>query len=135
MSEFYRQSRLARQSLRNPDGVYLIVEDDQKLSRLLCKVLEKYGKRADTVETVKAAKEYIDENAESIICVVIDIGLPDGSGSEIAAWIGERHPDIPFFMHTADSTRADSAKKDNPHTEIVMKGDIKSFLEILGIEV
>lgn len=135
MNEFYRQSRLARQSLRNPDGVYLIVEDDQKLSRLLCKVLEKYGKRADTAETVKASKEYIDENAESIICVVIDIGLPDGSGSEVAAWIGERHPDIPFFMHTADLAKADKATMSNPHIEIVMKGDIKSFLEILGIDV
>lgn len=79
----------------------LIVEDDTKLARIVKAYLEGADFRVVHAST---AKETIQKaEAEPPLAVVLDLGLPDGSGEELCQSLKELG-DFPIIMLTAKSS-------------------------------
>lgn len=80
--EFVRQVRAllsGRRSRCQPR--VLIVEDDLHMARLLKRVFDGAGYRAETVHGLQAAREAIPQTAFDV--AVVDCGLPDGEGDAL----------------------------------------------------
>jgi len=56
----------------------LVVEDDPSTSEMLCDWLVGEGHTVDSVDTVAAARQYLEHRAPEL--VLLDLGLPDESG-------------------------------------------------------
>jgi DNA-binding response OmpR family regulator len=79
----------------------LLIEDDASLGATLHERLEREGYRVDWAPTAAAARPFFEENEYDL--AILDVGLPDGSGFELASWIKGQSP-IPFIFVTAMST-------------------------------
>lgn len=78
----------------------LIIEDDQKLARIVRVYLEGADFRVSQASSVKEALRKLSE--EPPLAVILDLGLPDGSGEELCQDI-KALGDIPVIMLTAKS--------------------------------
>lgn len=78
----------------------LIVEDDQKLARIVRAYLEGADFRVTHASSLAEARTKLD--AETPLAVILDLGLPDGSGEELCQDI-KALADIPIIMLTAKS--------------------------------
>jgi len=78
----------------------LIVEDDQKLARIVRAYLEGADFRVTHASTISEALKKLNE--ELPLAVILDLGLPDGSGEELCQDI-KAMGDIPVIMLTAKS--------------------------------
>lgn len=78
----------------------LIVEDDQKLARIVRAYLE--GSDFRVTHASSFAEAHARLNAERPLAVILDLGLPDGSGEELCQDI-KALGDIPVIMLTAKS--------------------------------
>lgn len=76
----------------------LIIDDDQKLNRLLTEYLTKFDYRVSTVTHPQEGLEMIDRDPPDMI--VLDIMLPDMDGFETCKKIRKKY-DIPIIMLTA----------------------------------
>ena len=79
----------------------LIVEDDTKLARIVKAYLEGADFRTVHAATVREALQKAE--AEVPLAVVLDLGLPDGSGEELCQSLKEMG-DFPIIMLTAKSS-------------------------------
>ncbi len=78
----------------------LIVEDDQKLARIVRAYLEGADFRVTHASSMSEAHSKL--TAEPPLAVILDLGLPDGSGEELCQDI-KALGDIPIIMLTAKS--------------------------------
>lgn len=76
----------------------LLVEDDSTLAMGIEYSLVKEGYKVDIGKNLKVAKELIVKNTYDLI--VLDIGLPDGSGFDLCRYIRKENP-IPIIFLTA----------------------------------
>ncbi|MEI7817674.1 MAG: response regulator transcription factor [Desulfuromonadales bacterium] len=79
----------------------LIVEDDTKLARIVKAYLEGADYRTTLATTVSEALQKAE--AELPLAVILDLGLPDGSGEELCQSLKELG-DFPVIMLTAKSS-------------------------------
>ena len=84
----------------------LVIEDDPRLSRLLKRLLE------DDRHVVEVARDgatglELAEDAPGIECIILDVGLPDISGLEVARRLRADGSDTPILMLTARDTVGD----------------------------
>lgn len=79
----------------------LVVEDDHKLSRIVRAYLEGADFRVSCAYTAAEALQKAED--ELPLAVILDLGLPDGSGEELCQELKER-ADIPVIMLTAKSS-------------------------------
>jgi two-component system, OmpR family, response regulator len=84
----------------------LVVEDDPRLSRLLKRLLEDDRHVVELAIDGEGGLE-IAEDATGIDCVILDIGLPDISGLEVARRMRTRGLAVPILMLTARDTVGD----------------------------
>jgi DNA-binding response OmpR family regulator len=84
----------------------LVVEDDQRLQRLLKRLLEEDRHLVEVASDGETAIETATE-APGIEAVILDIGLPDISGIEVARRIRTAGRDIAIIMLTARDTVGD----------------------------
>ena len=82
----------------------LIVEDDKILNRGVSFALKKEGYNTISVYTKQEAKNAISEN--HIDFLLLDIGLPDGSGLDLCSEI-KNQIDFPIVFFTANDTEED----------------------------
>ncbi len=84
----------------------LVIEDDPRLSRLLKRLLED---DRHVVEVAVDGRSGLDiaEDATGIECIVLDIGLPDIDGLEVARRLRARGSDVSILMLTARDTVGD----------------------------
>jgi len=82
----------------------LLVEDDESLGATLQERLKKEGYRVDWATNLRSAREYFA--AEAFDLVILDVGLPDGSGTQFAKEIRTRSP-VPFIFVTARNSAED----------------------------
>jgi DNA-binding response OmpR family regulator len=66
----------------------LIVEDEQDLLQSMASYLQNAGMKSDTAKSLKEALPKI--NSERYDCIVLDIGLPDGSGLKVIEEINKK---------------------------------------------
>ncbi|PYJ55529.1 MAG: hypothetical protein DME82_06910, partial [Verrucomicrobia bacterium] len=76
----------------------LLVEDDRSLGATLCERLSRENYDVSWVETQQRALRKLNEGLWDLI--ILDVGLPDGSGFELARHIKE-HTSLPLMFVTA----------------------------------
>jgi DNA-binding response OmpR family regulator len=84
----------------------LVVEDDPRLSRLLKRLLEDDRHVVELATDGQTGLE-IAEDAPGIECVILDIGLPDMTGLEVARRLRSAGSGVPILMLTARDTVGD----------------------------
>lgn len=84
----------------------LVIEDDPRLSRLLKRLLEDDRHVVELATDGRSGLE-IAEDAPGIECVILDIGLPDIDGLEVARRIRASGSDVQILMLTARDTVGD----------------------------
>lgn len=82
----------------------LLVEDDSAISAPLVRALSREGYDVNPVETGRAALEAMDRDVD---LVVLDLGLPDMDGLEVARTARSRGKDFPILILTARSEEVD----------------------------
>lgn len=83
----------------------LVVEDDSSLTELLCERLGREGFRVRSASTAAEAQAALEERAFDVI--LLDVGLPDASGFEIAPQLRRLHPEASLIFLTAYSAPED----------------------------
>ena len=84
----------------------LVIEDDPRLGRLLRRLLEDDRHVVDIATDGRTGLE-IAEDGPGIECVVLDIGLPDISGLEVAKRLRAAGSQVAILMLTARDTVGD----------------------------
>lgn len=83
----------------------LIVEDEEKLAKLLKKGLESKGYAADYVTDGETGQNRIELSHEDYDIVILDLMMPKKNGFEVCKYIREKKIAIPILILTArDST-------------------------------
>ncbi len=77
----------------------LLVEDDKSLGATLTERLEKEGYSIQWADTIKKAKENMISFFPDLI--ILDVGLPDGSGFDFAKELSSKTKTPPFLFLTA----------------------------------
>ena len=85
----------------------LLVEDDMTLGETLQDRLIKEGYKVTLCQNLKEARHQFEEKAFSL--VILDVGLPDGSGFDFARWVRKKTA-VPFLFVTAQSSAEDRLK-------------------------
>jgi len=91
--------------VKDVPGTVLVVEDDALIASSLVRALEANGYDARTTGSVADAVRSLD--AEPPDLVLLDLGLPDGDGSEVAIHAAREHPTIPVIVLTARDSELD----------------------------
>jgi DNA-binding response OmpR family regulator len=84
----------------------LVIEDDPRLVRLLKRLLEDDRHLVEVATDGETGLE-IAENGPGIECIVLDIGLPDISGLEVARRLRAAGSEVTILMLTARDTVGD----------------------------
>jgi DNA-binding response OmpR family regulator len=84
----------------------LVIEDDPRLSRLLKRLLEDDRHLVEVATDGQSGLE-IAEDLPGIDCVILDIGLPDINGLEVARRLRAAGSAVPILMLTARDTVGD----------------------------
>jgi DNA-binding response OmpR family regulator len=84
----------------------LVVEDDPRLSRLLKRLLEDDRHVVELATDGRTGLE-IAEDAPGIECVILDVGLPDMTGLDVARRLRAAGSGVPILMLTARDTVGD----------------------------
>lgn len=79
----------------------LLVEDDPVSRTFLLAALQTLPAEVDCADTAATARHQTDGVQHALW--LIDVNLPDGSGSELLAQLRRNHPDTPALAHTADT--------------------------------
>ena len=89
----------------NPNEHVLIVEDDDRIRRLLARYLTKSGLSVDGC----ADKRGLDQKllARTPDCILLDLRLPDANGLDIARDLRETYPGIGIIILTGASDSVD----------------------------
>ena len=83
----------------------LVVEDDQRLGRVLRRLLEEERHVVDLAPDGQTGLDFAD--AGGIDVVILDVGLPDIPGTEVARRLRARRSDVAILMLTARDTVSD----------------------------
>jgi DNA-binding response OmpR family regulator len=83
----------------------LIIEDEKSLREDVTDYLTQNGYKCDFATTIKSALQKLNDTTYS--CVLVDIGLPDGSGMEIVEHIKKNDPEMGVIMVTAKNALED----------------------------
>ncbi|HYN68692.1 MAG TPA: response regulator transcription factor [Candidatus Eisenbacteria bacterium] len=81
----------------------LLVEDDERLSRVLRRLLEEDRHVVELARDGRTGLE-LAESAAGVEAIILDIGLPDMSGLEVARSIRRDGRDVAILMLTARDT-------------------------------
>ena len=84
----------------------LVVEDDPRLSRLLKRLLEDDRHVVEVANDGRSGLE-MAEDAPGIECVILDVGLPDIDGLQVARRLRDNGSEVPILMLTARDTVGD----------------------------
>jgi len=87
----------------------LLVEDDARLRRVLTRLLEEDRHVVDAVEDGQTALELASANS-GFDAVILDIGLPDISGLEVARRLRDDKVEVAILMLTARDTVGDRVR-------------------------
>ncbi len=79
----------------------LLVEDDKEVARDVTAALREAGMSLDHAPTLSAAFDLVA--ARTFDVIVLDLGLPDGNGLELAKAVRRKRQDVPLLMLTARS--------------------------------
>lgn len=82
----------------------LLVEDEVLVAAIAAENLRDIGYEVIEVTTAKAALDHIEKNGDGLKAAIVDIGLPDRKGDELAQDLRARFRDLPIVMATGHSS-------------------------------
>lgn len=82
-----------------------MVEDDALIASSLVRALEANGFEAEACGTVADALAALDARPPDL--VLLDLGLPDGEGGDVAVHAAVHHPTVPVIVLTARDAEID----------------------------
>jgi len=88
----------------------LVVEDDKRIVDFLEKGLRAEGYTATGTPDARGAAASIDVLGTEISLVLLDLGLPDGSGEDVLRRLRQRNPTIPVIILTARAEVSDKVR-------------------------
>jgi DNA-binding response OmpR family regulator len=88
----------------------LIVEDDARIASFLDKGLRAEGYVTTIASNVAEANTFSDALDTDLGLVLLDLGLPDGSGDEVLQRLRQRRSDVSVIILTARSDVADKVR-------------------------
>jgi signal transduction histidine kinase/CHASE3 domain sensor protein/CheY-like chemotaxis protein len=91
-------------------GVVLIVEDEAIVRMSTLALVEALGHRGIGAGTAAEALEVLTEGTDRVDLVILDLGLPDRSGEDLAAQIREQWPDLPIIVASGYGGNAEAAE-------------------------
>ena len=100
----------------------LLVEDNENLGYMLKEYLAMKNFHTDWVTSGSTAKIFLKSNKPNLI--ILDVGLPDIDGFQLAQWIKMECPSIPFLFLTARVLKIDVLKGFNLGAEDYIKKPI-----------
>jgi CheY-like chemotaxis protein len=100
--------------------IALVVEDEPLVRLFLAQTVEQAGYEVLEAATAKQAQEEFAAN-EAIDIAFIDIGLPDGSGLDLATKFSQKRPDIHIILASGYSQIAYEVVNENPRFRFVSK--------------
>lgn len=101
-------------SSANPKYKILVVDDDLDLNTTFALLLEFDGHEVQTAYTGEAALKLLAQGHFDLM--IAEYWLPMMKGTELAALVKERWPDLPFIMVTANTAELDT--DDHPMTGV-----------------
>ena len=100
----------------------LVIDDEEKLRKLLARTLTLEGYEVQTAADVKSARSTLEKATFQV--VVSDVKLPDGNGVVLTQTIKERYPATEIIVLTAYGTIADGVQAiQNGAFGYLVKGD------------
>jgi DNA-binding response OmpR family regulator len=90
-----------------PQFRVLLVDDDYMTRKSLAAALQRGDLDVDVAESAWEAKHLIDRFADQYCCILLDLVLPDGDATQIAAHVREAAPQIPVLALTGTVPSAD----------------------------
>jgi signal transduction histidine kinase/DNA-binding response OmpR family regulator len=116
----------------------LVVEDEFLLSAFVADMLAEWGLTADVAGDFKGALEKIQNAGDGLAAAIVDLGLPDRSGSELVAEIRTLYPDMPIVLATGyanDDVRERFAAVDRLQilTKPFNPDELMSALKMIGV--
>jgi DNA-binding response OmpR family regulator len=100
----------------------LLVEDNENLGYMLKEYLAMKGFQMEWVKSAHEAKVLLKNKMPELI--VLDVGLPDMDGFQLAQWIKITYPVVPFLFLTARVLKIDVLKGFNLGAEDYIKKPI-----------
>ena len=79
-------------------GVFLVVEDNERVLLSLCRLIGPEGS-THAAKSATQARSYLAEDPH-LLGAVIDVALPDGSGLDLLEELRRRHPSLPALVLT-----------------------------------
>lgn len=98
----------------------LLVEDDEAVRRLLVTRLETLGLEIAAVRGMEDAFRAFSDIPRKFDLLITDVGLPDGSGVELAVWARTLFPRLPVLFVTGGAG-LEAGLSDMPLTTILRK--------------
>lgn len=83
----------------------LLVEDEILVRMFAADALEDAGVRVAQASNAAEATAHFEKPTCSFCAVVIDLGLPDRPGDELAASLRARHPELPILIASGRSEK------------------------------
>lgn len=112
-------------------GRFLLVEDEIRLGEALCRLFDRYRSTV-LVRTVSEANVRLSTETERWTGLVVDIGLPDGSGLEVVDHARGLYPLLPMLVLTGRFDRVSINRSHALRAEFVCKpateDDLAGFL-------
>jgi DNA-binding response OmpR family regulator len=88
----------------------LIVEDDPRIASFLDKGLRAEGYVTSVATNAAEANTYAEAFDTDLSLVLLDLGLPDGSGTGVLQRLRQRQSDVPVIILTARSDVSDKVR-------------------------
>jgi CheY-like chemotaxis protein len=86
--------------------VVLVVEDEPLIRMVIVGLLEELGTTVEEAGSVAEALAVMQRTGERIDAAIIDLGLPDGSGHDLALTLRQERPRLPIIIATGYSQAA-----------------------------
>lgn len=134
-------SRLAHSGTRNDPVIQprlLLIEDDPMMRMVVAGNLEVLGYRVEEAGSAEEARRHWQSCGERFSAVIVDIGLPDCRGDDLAAELRAGGPMLPIILASGyDEKKVRRALRDDPCIRIVAKPysdtELMEALLLLGV--
>lgn len=112
----------------------LVVEDERLIGLFIKDALEEAGFKVELTATANEARQRFHKSASGFHAAIIDVGLPDNPGDELAQEIRGLRPDLPIIIATGlrETEYAERFANDPKLRAIAKPYDGRELLSVLA---
>jgi len=138
LQQYFRASKRVRINGRN--GAFVVVDDRKEAVDLVKNMFIVRGEDQIVLSATNVTEAQTVIQNNEIRAVIIDLTLDgkgkNGDGFNLADWLNDKHPEIPFMFATGREERVKEIEKKFPGVDIFVKGihNTDDFACALGME-